>query len=41
MLQTATKDLDNARYRDAAKRLRAYFTQHCTGLRRRAPTQTP
>jgi hypothetical protein len=40
MLQTATKDLDNARYRDAAKRLRAYFTQHCTGLRRR-PTQSP
>ena len=24
----------------AAKRLRAYFTQHCTGLRRR-PTQSP
>ena len=41
MLQTATKDLDNASYRDAARRLRAYFTQHCTGLRRIAPTQSP
>lgn len=40
MLQKATKDLDNTTYREAAKRLRAYFTQHCTGLRR-TPTQTP
>ena len=41
MLQKATKDLDNAAYTNAAKRLRAYFTQHCTGLRRRAPIQSP
>lgn len=37
-LQAATKDLDNPAYRNAATRLRAYFTQHCTGLRRPSPT---
>lgn len=36
MLKKATGDLNNPSYRGAAQRLRAYFTQHCTGLRRRA-----
>jgi len=41
LLQKATKDLNNPSYRAAANRLRAYFTQHCTGLRRRTPTPSP
>jgi hypothetical protein len=41
MLQAAAKDLNNPAYRDAAKRLRDYFTKHCTGLRQRTPTATP
>jgi hypothetical protein len=35
-LKKATADLNNPTYRGAAQRLRAYFTQHCTGLRRRS-----
>jgi len=40
-LQAASKDIDNETYRAAAARLRTYFVQHCTGLRRQAPTATP
>jgi len=36
LLKKATSDLNNPTYRGAAQRLRAYFTEHCTGLRRRA-----
>ena len=41
LLQKATKDLNNPSYRGAATRLRAYFTQHCTGLRQRLPSPKP
>ena len=41
MLSKATKDLNNPNYRGAAQRLRSYFTQHCTGLRRRTPSPQP
>jgi hypothetical protein len=41
LLKTAAADLTDARYRNAALRVRAYFAAHCTGLRGNAPTTTP